>query len=165
GDDPCLGLARGCRHLSHGRDVDRACFRLQHSDRKFECSTIGSSTRYSRHAKSDSADRPTHRPGRMRKPMRQLVKKLSMQATANIYSSELDESGFEARPAEFRVISALDLTENVLRRCGIQRGMRVLELECGRGNASFSIARLVGPSGLVVGVDQSAESIDVAEKR
>jgi 2-polyprenyl-3-methyl-5-hydroxy-6-metoxy-1,4-benzoquinol methylase len=50
-------------------------------------------------------------------------------------------------------------------RCGIQRGMRVLELGCGAGDVSLWIADLVGPSGLVVGVDDSAERIDLAQKR
>jgi SAM-dependent methyltransferase len=58
-----------------------------------------------------------------------------------------------------------DLTEDVLKRSGIERGMRVLELECGTGGAALLVARLIGPSGLVVGVDRSAEAIDVAEKR
>jgi len=98
--------------------------------------------------------------------MRQLVKNLTLQATtANAQLSELGGPGIEAGPVGFRVISALDLTESVLRRCGIQRGMRVLEFECSGGNASLSIARLIGPSGLVVGVDRSAEAIDAAEKR
>jgi SAM-dependent methyltransferase len=43
--------------------------------------------------------------------------------------------------------------------------MRVLEFECGTGGVSLLIARLIGPAGLVVGVDRSAEAIDVAEKR
>ena len=98
--------------------------------------------------------------------MRQLVKKLNMQvATANAPPSELGDSGIEVRPLGLRVISVLDLTEDVLRRSGIERGMRVLDLECGAGNASLSIAKLIGRSGLVVGVDRSAEAIDVAEKR
>ena len=33
------------------------------------------------------------------------------------------------------------------------------------GDVSLWIAKLVGPTGLVVGVDESAETIDVAEKR
>jgi SAM-dependent methyltransferase len=36
---------------------------------------------------------------------------------------------------------------------------------CGVGDVSFRIAKLVGPTGLVVGVDESAEVIDVAERR
>jgi cyclopropane fatty-acyl-phospholipid synthase-like methyltransferase len=43
--------------------------------------------------------------------------------------------------------------------------MRVLELGCGVGDVTLWIAKLVGPSGLVVGVDESAERIDVAQKR
>jgi ubiquinone/menaquinone biosynthesis C-methylase UbiE len=43
--------------------------------------------------------------------------------------------------------------------------MRVLELGCGVGDVSLWIAKLVGPTGLVVGVDESAERIDVAQKR
>jgi ubiquinone/menaquinone biosynthesis C-methylase UbiE len=76
-----------------------------------------------------------------------------------------DGAATVVRPLGLRVISVLDLTEDVLRRSGIERGMRVLDLECGAGNASLSIAKLIGPSGLVVGVDRSAEAIDVAEKR
>jgi SAM-dependent methyltransferase len=100
------------------------------------------------------------------KPMRQLAKKLSMQViTANAHPSELGDSGIEVRPLGLRVVSVLDPIEEVLRQSGIARGMRVLDLECGTGNASLSIAKLIGPSGLVVGVDRSAEAIDVAEKR
>jgi ubiquinone/menaquinone biosynthesis C-methylase UbiE len=43
--------------------------------------------------------------------------------------------------------------------------MRVLDLGCGSGDASRLIAWMVGSSGLVVGVDNSAEAIDQAEKR
>jgi cyclopropane fatty-acyl-phospholipid synthase-like methyltransferase len=59
----------------------------------------------------------------------------------------------------------LDLTAAVLRRSGIERGMRVLDLGCRSGDASLLIAEMVGPSGLVVRVDGSAEAIDEAEKR
>jgi ubiquinone/menaquinone biosynthesis C-methylase UbiE len=43
--------------------------------------------------------------------------------------------------------------------------MRVLDLGCGSGDTSLLIAKTVGASGLVVGVDKSAEAIDVAERR
>ena len=98
--------------------------------------------------------------------MRQLVKKLNMQVTtATASPSELGDSGIEVRPLGLRVISVLDLTADVLRRSGIERGMRVLDLGCGSGDASLLIAKMVGPSGLVVGVDESAQAIDEAEKR
>jgi ubiquinone/menaquinone biosynthesis C-methylase UbiE len=59
----------------------------------------------------------------------------------------------------------MDLGEDALKQRGIARGMRVYDLQCGTGDASRAIARLVGPNGLVVGIDKSAEAIDVAEKR
>ena len=57
-----------------------------------------------------------------------------------------------------------DLTEDVLRRAGVERGMCVLDLGCGVGDASLLLAKLVGPSGLVVGVDPEAAAIREAEK-
>jgi ubiquinone/menaquinone biosynthesis C-methylase UbiE len=99
--------------------------------------------------------------------MRQLAKKLSTQkrTAANIRSSE--SNGFENEMSlpGLRIISVLDLTEDVLRRSGIERGMHVLDIECGGGDVSLSIAKLVGPSGLVVGIDRSPEAIDLAERR
>ena len=97
--------------------------------------------------------------------MRQLVKELNMLATTNAPSPELGDSGIAVTLPGLRVISAQDLSEDVLKRSGIERGMRVLELECGTGSASLLIAKLIGPSGLVVGVDRSAQAVDVAEKR
>jgi len=58
-----------------------------------------------------------------------------------------------------------DLTEEVLRRAGVGPGMRVLDLGCGTGDVSFLAARLVGPTGTVLGVDRSAEAVATAEGR
>ena len=58
-----------------------------------------------------------------------------------------------------------DLTDEVLRRAGIEPGMRVLDVGCGAGDVSFLAARLVGPTGAVIGVDRSAEAVAVAERR
>ncbi|MGH6948402.1 MAG: class I SAM-dependent methyltransferase, partial [Kiloniellales bacterium] len=44
-------------------------------------------------------------------------------------------------------------------------GMRVLDVGCGVGDVSLLAGDLVGSSGLVLGVDRSAEAIDVAERR
>jgi ubiquinone/menaquinone biosynthesis C-methylase UbiE len=43
--------------------------------------------------------------------------------------------------------------------------MHVLDLGYGVGDASLWIGKLVGPAGLVLGVDESPAAIDVAEKR
>lgn len=43
----------------------------------------------------------------------------------------------------------------VWRRAGIRPGMRVLDVGCGPGYASYDLAQLVGPEGEVVAIDQS----------
>jgi 2-polyprenyl-3-methyl-5-hydroxy-6-metoxy-1,4-benzoquinol methylase len=95
------------------------------------------------------------------RPTRQFVKA----TTASAPPSELRDSAIEVRPLGFRVIVLPDLTEDVVRRSGIERGMGVLDFGCGAGHVSLWIAKLVGPTGLVVGVDESAEVIDVAQRR
>ena len=75
-----------------------------------------------------------------------------------------DDSGGRIGPLSVKVVSAPDLTDDV-HRSHIRRGMHVLELGCGAGDLSLRIARLVGPGGLIVGVDGSAKAIDVAQKR
>jgi len=56
-------------------------------------------------------------------------------------------------------------TEHALRRAGLRPGMRVLDVGCGPGDVSFVAARLVGPTGTVLGVDAALEVIDVARAR
>ena len=56
-------------------------------------------------------------------------------------------------------------TELLLRAAGIAPGMRVLDLGCGPGAVTFALAGLVGPEGEVVGLDQSAPQLAVAEER
>ena len=58
-----------------------------------------------------------------------------------------------------------ELTENVFRSAGLGEGMRVLDAGCGAGDVSFLAARLVGPSGAVVGVDQSPQALALARER
>ena len=53
----------------------------------------------------------------------------------------------------------------ILRQAGIGPGMRVLDLGTGIGELAFLAAELVGPEGEVVGVDQSAGAVQVAEER
>jgi ubiquinone/menaquinone biosynthesis C-methylase UbiE len=58
-----------------------------------------------------------------------------------------------------------DLTEHVLQSAGIGSGMRVLDIGCGVGDVSLLAGKLVGPAGRVLGVDRSAEAVDIAERR
>jgi ubiquinone/menaquinone biosynthesis C-methylase UbiE len=48
---------------------------------------------------------------------------------------------------------------------GLKPGMRVLDVGCGPGVTTASLARCVGPGGSVVGVDRSAERIDYARSK
>ena len=57
------------------------------------------------------------------------------------------------------------LTKEVLVRAGIVTGMRVLDVGCGVGDVSLLMASLVGPTGSVVGVDSSKESLDRVRSR
>jgi 2-polyprenyl-3-methyl-5-hydroxy-6-metoxy-1,4-benzoquinol methylase len=58
-----------------------------------------------------------------------------------------------------------DHTEHALRMAGLRPGMRVLDVGCGPGEVSFVGARLVGPSGSVLGIDAASQAIEVARSR
>ena len=56
-------------------------------------------------------------------------------------------------------------TEQFLREAGISPGQRVLDLGSGVGDVAMLAARLVGPSGEVVGVERDAQAIARARVR
>jgi ubiquinone/menaquinone biosynthesis C-methylase UbiE len=58
-----------------------------------------------------------------------------------------------------------DYTEHALQLAGLRPGMRVLDVGCGPGDVSFIAARLVGPTGSVLGVDAAPEMIELARAR
>jgi ubiquinone/menaquinone biosynthesis C-methylase UbiE len=84
--------------------------------------------------------------------------------------TDIDRS---ADPAKFvRVLdalTALDFIRAYKRRTfellGVQHGASVLDLGCGTGDDAQELARLVGPSGRVVGVDRSETVIAEALER
>ncbi|MBV8374454.1 MAG: methyltransferase domain-containing protein [Candidatus Eremiobacteraeota bacterium] len=57
------------------------------------------------------------------------------------------------------------ITERFLRDAGVRAGQRVLDVGAGFGDVAIAVARLVGPGGVVIGVERSAESIAFAEQR
>jgi SAM-dependent methyltransferase len=57
------------------------------------------------------------------------------------------------------------ITERLFRDAGIDQGQRILDLGSGVGDVSMVAAKLVGPSGEVVGVERDADSISVAAAR
>jgi ubiquinone/menaquinone biosynthesis C-methylase UbiE len=56
-------------------------------------------------------------------------------------------------------------TEHALRLAGLRPGMRVLDTGSGPGDVSFTAARLVGPTGTVLGVDAAPEMVELARVR
>src|SRR6266516_2892787 len=57
------------------------------------------------------------------------------------------------------------LTERLFREAGIGSGQRVLDIGSGVGDVAMLVAKLVGPSGQVVGVERDARSIARARAR
>ena len=58
-----------------------------------------------------------------------------------------------------------EFTEEVFRRAGIGAGMHVLDVGSGAGDVAFLAARLVGPSGSVLGIDRSEDAVKRASAR
>jgi ubiquinone/menaquinone biosynthesis C-methylase UbiE len=85
------------------------------------------------------------------------------EGTADSYA--LGYSTGELSRLELQGTFVRDLTEDVLRRAGLTRGMRVLDLGCGVGDVSLLAGEIVGPTGAVLGLDRSPEAIATAEKR
>jgi cyclopropane fatty-acyl-phospholipid synthase-like methyltransferase len=101
----------------------------------------------------------------MRELQKQILKSATESDVQRASQALEDDSWSDLWPPRLHVLSVLDLTEDVLHRSGIERGMHVLDLGCGVGDTSFYIAKMVGPAGLVIGVDRSAKAIDLAQKR
>jgi len=59
--------------------------------------------------------------------------------------------------------AALDVA--LLDAAGLRPGARVLDVGCGRGDTTLDAARLVGPSGLALGVDESLDALEDARRR
>jgi len=57
------------------------------------------------------------------------------------------------------------LTERLFRKAGISPGMRVLDIGSGSGDVALLAARLVGPSGSVIGVDRDPAQVAFAARR
>jgi SAM-dependent methyltransferase len=79
------------------------------------------------------------------------------------YSLGTDPSEIARLDGQARFLAAP--TDLLLRAAGIGPGMRVLDLGTGLGHVAFAVAGLVGPSGTVLGIDQAAPLLDIAEKR
>jgi ubiquinone/menaquinone biosynthesis C-methylase UbiE len=77
----------------------------------------------------------------------------------------LGYSDHEARRLAEQGVLLEDLTQDMLRRAGLQHGMHVLDIGCGVGDVSLLAARMVGPEGQVLGIDRAASSVEAARRR
>jgi ubiquinone/menaquinone biosynthesis C-methylase UbiE len=77
----------------------------------------------------------------------------------------LGSSDAEHRRLIRQAIRLAPVTESFLREAGIGLGQHVLDLGSGVGDVAMLIARLVGPSGEVVGIERDARSISRARSR
>ncbi len=62
-------------------------------------------------------------------------------------------------------IAKADFTSRLVVDAGICAGMKVLDVGCGSGEVAFLLARLVGTSGTIVGVDHDPSALAVARQR
>jgi ubiquinone/menaquinone biosynthesis C-methylase UbiE len=58
-----------------------------------------------------------------------------------------------------------NITYNLLVDAGIKKGMRILDIGCGRGDVSFLLADMVGVEGSVLGLDLDNNALEVARER
>ena len=79
------------------------------------------------------------------------------------YGSGIGEDEVARLEAQSRVLAPP--TRMIFAEAGIRPGMRVLDLGCGAGDATFVAADLVGPGGSVVGLDHSPEALARARLR
>jgi tRNA A58 N-methylase Trm61 len=56
-------------------------------------------------------------------------------------------------------------TRRMFAKAGISTGMQVLDIGCGPGEVSLIVADIVGETGSVLGVDASADMLEVARTR
>src|SRR5215475_10140625 len=76
--------------------------------------------------------------------------------------------GYTYAENERLILQALRIaptTEHLFRDAGIVSGMRVLDLGSGLGDVAMLVARLVGPTGEVLGIERDATSIARARAR
>lgn len=96
---------------------------------------------------------------------RQILNFAHMNSSAKNSSYALGYSEAE-RDRLIRQASQLaPLTERFFRDAGIAPGQRVLELGSGMGDVAMLVARLVGPSGEVFGIERDGDSIKIAQSR
>jgi SAM-dependent methyltransferase len=84
---------------------------------------------------------------------------------AGAKSYALGYSAAEFQRLRFQGEYFRDFTDNVLRQAGIAPSMHVLDIGSGIGDVSLLVAKRVGRSGSVLGVDRSEAAVAIARER
>lgn len=87
----------------------------------------------------------------------------TQETPSNTYALGHTQKELERLVHQGRFMGAM--TEYVLRQAGLAPGMRVVDVGCGAGDVSFLAAQLVGPQGVVIGVDREPKAIGFAQQR
>jgi SAM-dependent methyltransferase len=77
----------------------------------------------------------------------------------------MGRSADETRRLEVQAKFYLEYTDHLLKAAGITPGMHVLDVGCGAGDATIQLARIVGPTGSVIGVDADSGVLAAAKQR
>jgi 2-polyprenyl-3-methyl-5-hydroxy-6-metoxy-1,4-benzoquinol methylase len=77
----------------------------------------------------------------------------------------LGHSDAELKRLQLQSIVYSGITRRMIRDCGIEPGMRVLDIGSGAGDVAMLIADAVGPSGKVVAIDREPRAVDAARNR
>jgi ubiquinone/menaquinone biosynthesis C-methylase UbiE len=90
---------------------------------------------------------------------------LRMQVKSSTRAYVLGHSELELLRLERQGDIFAEETEATLRAAGLKQGDRVLDIGSGVGDVALIAARIVGPTGQVLGIDRSAEALDYARRR
>lgn len=88
-----------------------------------------------------------------------------MRTIKETWAYALGHSGGELARLERQSEIFADETRNLLQRAGIGPDMSVLDVGCGVGDVSMIAADLVGPGGMVIGIDSASATLPLAAER
>jgi SAM-dependent methyltransferase len=77
----------------------------------------------------------------------------------------LGNSDSEIERLQFQGAIIASVTRRLIRECGIEPGMCVLDIGCGAGDVALLLAEMVGDRGSVVAFDRDSRAIEAAKAR
>jgi precorrin-6B methylase 2 len=77
----------------------------------------------------------------------------------------LGHSDQEIERLRLQALCLEGLTRRLIKECGIEPGMRVLDIGSGVGDVAVLVAEVVGPSGSVVGIDAAERAVEAYRHR